>query len=242
MTEETTEAPKKTRATATKAKVPAIYGKMHAITSNMPTLEKNGVGPSTQGSYKFLAVDDVLHAVKPLLNEHGVIVSPTLIDKGFTFNSAAVKEDGRVPRQNVHAWVEYEYRFIAVEDGSEISVTVVGEGIDSQDKAIRKATTSASKIAFINAFTLITGEIDPDAQDGGADAQKEARVPEAVRKAQAAPAAPSEDLSALRARVKEVAGDRDYMALGNENLGRGWTSDADKLRKLIQMLEAGETA
>lgn len=148
------------------ANQPAIYGKILEVQQEIKGLEKNGVGPATQGGYKFLAVDDVLKVVKPLLDKVGVIVVPTLLDHGFDFTKAADKGDGRTPKVATSAWVKYEFRFVAVEDGSSVSSVVIGEGADQGDKSVRKSTTSAWKIALIQTFALITGEVDPDAQDG----------------------------------------------------------------------------
>lgn len=152
-------------------KVPAIYAKVNEIRKRVGRIAKNGTGPQTQGSYKFLAVDDILEAVKPLEDELGVISYPVHHEVHFHYNQASDKGDGRVPRENVQGLVDFTFRYVAVEDGSYIDVSVPGEGIDSQDKAVRKSTTQAQKIANILLYNIITGEEDPDAQDGGAAAQ-----------------------------------------------------------------------
>lgn len=165
------------------SKVPAIYSALAKVQASVPTLQKNGVGPSTQGGYKFLAVDDVLAAIRPLLVENGIVVVPNLADKGFHYNTAQLKDNERVARESIQAWVEYSFEFISTEDGSSVFTRVIGEGIDTQDKAIRKATTSAWKIALIQTFALITGEPDPDSKDGAHEAQTEpARQSQAVQK------------------------------------------------------------
>lgn len=151
--------------------VPAIYGKVNEIRKKIGRIAKNGVGPQTQGSYKFLAIDDILEAVKPLEDEAGVISYPVDHTVTFHYNRAADKGDGRVPKENVQGLVDFVFRYVAVEDGSHIDVSVPGEGIDSQDKAVRKSTTQAQKIANILLYNIITGEQDPDSVDGGADAQ-----------------------------------------------------------------------
>ena len=158
---------------ATTDKVPAIYGKVNEIRKKVGRIAKNGTGPQTQGSYKFLAIDDILEAVKPLEDELGVISYPVHHEVTFHYNTAADKNDGRVPRENVQGLVDFTFRYVAAEDGSHIDVSVPGEGIDSQDKATRKATTQAQKIANILLYNIITGEEDPDSQDGGAAAQNE---------------------------------------------------------------------
>jgi len=190
-----------------------IYEKILEIRKALPVLAKNGVGPQTQGSYKFLSIDDILEKVKPLEDEHGVISYPVDHQVTFHYNTAADKGDGRVPKENVQALTDYVFRYVAVEDGSFIDVSVPGEGIDSQDKGTRKATTQAQKIANILLYNIITGEPDPDAQDGGADAQAvsngpAAKKPAAQRRVEQAQekAAQSKpggaDLNALKAQIR----------------------------------------
>ena len=119
--------------------VPAIYARVNEIRKKVGRIAKNGVGPQTQGSYKFLAIDDILEAVKPLEDEAGIISYPLNHSVTFHYNTAADKNDGRVPRENVQGLVDFVFRYVAAEDGSFIDVSVPGEGIDSQDKATRKA-------------------------------------------------------------------------------------------------------
>jgi hypothetical protein len=235
-----------------------IHEAILAIQKNMPQLEKNGVGPQTQGSYKFLSVDDILKATKPLLDKNGVIVHAELLDHGFHYNGALPKDNERVPRESIQAWVKYAFHFIAVEDGSEIVTTVIGEGIDTQDKAVRKATTSAWKISLIQTFSLVTGEIDPDAQDGAYAAQEapaSGGAPSALKKAQgqsggAKPAANSNnEVGALREQIKakqqQIADSTgvkpDYGKIGNRIAGNNtWHSDVATLKKVLDALEKGE--
>lgn len=233
-----------------KTTVPAIYGALLDIQREVPTLQKNGVGPSTQGGYKFLAVDDVLSAVRPLLDKHGVIVSPKLLDHGFHYNTALAKDNERVPRENVQAWVKYEFTFIAAVDGSQLSTVVIGEGTDTQDKAVRKSTTSAWKIALIQTFALITGEPDPDGSDGGRannEAEPSKPAPAAVQRANTPPAAAadsSSELSQVRAELGKLLNMKEVVIKGNEFFDTkqqsDWTGDVDKLKKLLTHLKTGE--
>lgn len=237
-----------------------IHVALHTIQKDMPTLEKNGIGPQTQGGYKFLSVDDVLKAVRPLLDEHGVFVHAELLDHGFHYNPAALKEDGRVPRESIQAWVKYAFHFVAVEDGSEIVTTVIGEGIDTQDKAVRKATTSAWKIALIQTFSLVTGELDPDAQDGAHAAQETAPAPTQSKITKAAggakasaPAAGKSEVSQIQNEIRDYAKDvasstgvpaTYYQAVGKRlfpDAGASWMTDAPSLSKVLAELKAGAT-
>jgi len=230
--------------------VAGIYGKILAIQKEIKGLQKNGTGPSTQGSYKFLAVDDVLAVVKPLLDEHGVIVHANLLDHGFEFTKALAKDDARAPKYSTTAWVKYEFKFVDTEDGSTVSTVVLGEGADTSDKATRKATTSAWKVALIQTFSLITGETDPDAQDGAnvpEQAGSATRVTKTDQKlAQAAK--PANPVEAKRAELEALgkAQGRDseeIRAFGDRFTGKprkDWANDLPSLDAVIAAVTNGE--
>lgn len=228
MTEETTEAPKKTRAAATKAKVPHVYTAILEILKNM-SVEKNGKLPGNMGGGSYVAASDLSAETKAQFVEQSLVFLPS-----ERLTKHEVLTDGN--RKTIFTTTEGEYRIISVVDGSEVTIRGAGDGIATGSAvASNVSSTNALKNALLRTFLVTETSVEDAAKNGPKEA------PEAIRKAQATPAPPSEDLSALRAKVKEIAGDRDYMALGNQ-LGRGWTSNADALRKLIQMLEAGETA
>lgn len=169
--------------TDTKTTVPLIYEKIAAVREAAPTLQKNGTGPSTQGAYKFLSIDDILMAIRPLEVEHGIISFPVMSDLIIHHNTAATKDDGRKPSESTQVFEKYVFRYLAVGDGTYIDVPVTGEAIDTSDKAVRKATTQAQKIANILIYNLITGDPDPDGQDGNADANKASAPTPATSKA-----------------------------------------------------------
>jgi len=161
-----------------------IHQAMFNITKAVPTLEKLGEGPATQGKYKFLGIDDMMKALKPLFVAEQVQVYPMLVNHESRFDSAdpAVNlkgepvSDGRVRPIRVHEVVLYSFTFVFVPDGSSVTVYASGEAFDSSDKSHRKATTSAWKTALIQTFAIITGEPDPDSVDGAeAPAAKEAK-------------------------------------------------------------------
>lgn len=170
----------------TKTVVPGIYAKIATVRKKLPVLAKNGVGPSAQGGYKFLSIDDILSAVVPLENEVGIISFPVENHTDFHYNRGELPIDKRPPKENTTAMSWFVFRYVDVEDGSYIDVPVTGEGTDSQDKATRKATTQAQKIANITVYNLITGEPDPDSQNGAdSNTSVPAPAPAAVAKAQA---------------------------------------------------------
>lgn len=143
----------------TKVAVPKIYSAIAAIQAGVGTIPKNGIGPSSQGSYKFVANDDILAVISKLLVEHKVIVRPRIVD-----HQLVTREIG--PNRSVALTVvTLETTYISTEDGSEFSVVTTAEGADNGDKGGRKAVTQAQKIANLLTFSIATGEPDPDALD-----------------------------------------------------------------------------
>ena len=51
------------------AEVPKIYKAIAAIQAGVGNIPKNGVGPASQGSYKYVKNDDILEAISKRVNE-----------------------------------------------------------------------------------------------------------------------------------------------------------------------------
>lgn len=190
-------------ATTTASKKLNVFQKIAAIRKEIPTLQKNGELQLGQGrGYKFLAVDDILAAVKPVEDKYGIIVILEDGTIGFHYNTALPKDDGRAPVEKVQGYGLFNFWVINTEadDPTEDSfrIQVPAEGGDTADKSTRKTVTQAQKIAYITLYNLITGEPDPDGSEGanGGDADKPA--PAAVQKA----AAPKTSTPTPRAQVK----------------------------------------
>lgn len=185
-----------------------IYEKIQKIQDNLPRLRKDGEFGDNSGSgpnYKFLAVDDVIKGLRPLLAEHQVVVVPNVVDVNVE-HFAGEATGPRPPRVNSRTYLTVDYKFLDSEDGSSETIRVVGEASDTSDKGVRKAMTSAQKIAFIQMFTIETGE--PDEHElGGSEPEPEEKEPAALKVAKASvkpttskPQAAA--TSGLRARVK----------------------------------------
>lgn len=193
----------------------AIIEKMHKIQSELPRLAKDGDFDGGAVQYKFLAVDDVVKAVRPLMNKHGVVMTPQVCESRIEVLRGEAS-GARPPKEKIHLFLTVDYTFHDAEDGSNYSIRVVGEAADGGDKGVRKAMTSAQKIALIQAFSIETGEPDEhELSDPGADdvqAPEPAAVQQAKRKAapakksapakKPAPAKPTTGMSGKRAEVK----------------------------------------
>ena len=77
----------------------------------------------------------------------------------------------------LYSMLKVRYTFYA-EDGTSVSAVVIGEGMDSGDKASNKAMAIAMKYAFFQVFCIPTEEMkDPDAETPEPSRPKEPAIP-----------------------------------------------------------------
>lgn len=138
-----------------------IYEKMSAITAEISAVAKNLEVGFGQSKYKAVGEADVLAAVKPIEQKHGVYSYPydrEIVDSGVLTN---VQRDGTEKKQ-LYLRLRTVYRFVNIEKPEEyIDIVTYGDGVDPQDKAVGKAMTYADKYGLLKAYKIITGD-DPD--------------------------------------------------------------------------------
>lgn len=127
-----------------------------AITSEIGSIGKNK--KNAQQGYSFRGIDDLMNALHPLFAKYGVVVVPEVLESS---------REERVTAKGsalISAILRVKYHFTAI-DGSEVCATVIGEGMDSGDKASNKALAVAYKYACFQVFCIPTEEVadaDPD--------------------------------------------------------------------------------
>lgn len=147
-----------------------------AITTEIGALSKNK--KNEQQGYSFRGVDDLMNALHPLFAKYGVFLLPevqnTQRDERITAKGTAL----------ISVSVTVKYHFVAM-DGSEICATIVGEGMDSADKATNKAMTAAFKNVCFQTFCIPTAEVaaaDPDRETPDASISAERVIQERLIK------------------------------------------------------------
>jgi ERF superfamily. len=105
-----------------------------------------------QQNYAYRGIEDVMNALQPLLIKHKLAIIPSVQE--IRREERSSKSGGVI----MHSIATVQYTFMA-EDGSTIVVTVVGEGMDSGDKSVNKALSSAYKYACFQAFCIPTEEL-----------------------------------------------------------------------------------
>ena len=127
-----------------------------AITAEIGSIAKSK--KNQQQGYSFRGVDDLMNALHPLFAKYGVLMVPEVLE--------STREERVTAKGSalISAILKIKYHLIGM-DGSEITATVIGEGMDTADKASNKALAVAFKYAAFQIFCIPTDEIgnaDPD--------------------------------------------------------------------------------
>ena len=135
---------------------PKIYGAISRVMEEVGAVGKNQ--RNSQQNFMYRGIDAVMNALNPALIKHKVFIVPEIL------------EEQREERQTknganlIYSICKIKYTFFT-EDGSSISAVVIGEGMDSGDKATNKAMSIAYKYACFQVFCIPTEEmLDPDAE------------------------------------------------------------------------------
>jgi hypothetical protein len=137
---------------------PRVYA---AIAEVMEKLSKEGIAKNRnnqQQGYKFRGIDDVYNALAPFLAASRLAIMPRVLSREVT---ERVNHKGTAL---FYVVLDVEFDFVSAEDGSKHTVRVVGEAMDSGDKATNKAMSAAYKYACMQTFCIPTeGDNDADA-------------------------------------------------------------------------------
>lgn len=142
-----------------------IYQKMAAITAELQTVAKNLTVETGKGKgYKAVSERDIIDAVKPLEEKHGVYSYPCgrEVLESQTLESESEYQGKVTKKTTFFTRIKTTYRFVNVDDPLDYIETVTfAEGIDAQDKGSGKAMTYGDKYALMKAYKISTGD-DPD--------------------------------------------------------------------------------
>jgi hypothetical protein len=128
---------------------------MSAIMKEVGAIAKKD--KNTSQGFNFRGIDSVVNAVSPALQKFGVVIVPSVEE--YDYQTVEIGKN-RTPMGHVR--VKVTYTFIGA-NGDAIKATVVGEAMDSGDKATAKAMSVAFRTALLQSLSLPTDEVDPDA-------------------------------------------------------------------------------
>lgn len=191
-----------------------IYQSINEVMKEVGAVGKNN--RNEKQSYQYRGIDDVMTALAPAMQKHGVFVTPEVLEQ------IREEKDGRNGKL-LYSIVKVKYTFRAL-DGSSVEAVVMGEGMDSGDKATNKAMSAAFKYALLQTFCIPTDEL--------VDSEKDS--PEVVKRSN-----PNDTI-----RPEEA----DYIlkAAQDANLNIGWILEHYKIKDFKeltrkQMMEIGNT-
>jgi hypothetical protein len=146
---------KETTKTA-KAPVPKIYAAIVGVMAEVGVVGKNS--KNTQQNFMYRGIDAVMNALQPAMIKNKVFVVPTVLSEQ--------REERQTTKGGVLFYTRLRVRYdFYAEDGSSVSAEVIGEAMDSGDKATNKAMSIAYKYACFQVFCIPTEEMkDPDAE------------------------------------------------------------------------------
>ena len=140
-----------------------IYSLIGQAMRKIGAIGKDSV--NTQQKYKFRGIDAVYNALNPVMSELGLFICPEILEHRREERETQNEYNGQVKKTILkYSILTIKYTIYAP-DGSNVSCVVVGEGMDSGDKASNKAMSVALKYACFQLFFIPTEEmIDPDAE------------------------------------------------------------------------------
>lgn len=135
-----------------------VYGCIADIIKEVGAIAKSRT--NTAQHFQFRGIDEILDRMSPLLAKHRCFLTPEILN--FEQTDRPTKSGGN----QTFSKVTVRYRLYA-DDGSNVSLDVVGEAQDTADKSAAKAQSVAFKIACITLFCIpINDEMpDPDADE-----------------------------------------------------------------------------
>lgn len=133
-----------------------IYEQMVLAMSEIGAITKSK--RNQQQGFQYRGIDDVMNALYPVLSKFGLFLVPEVLEQ--TREERTNSKGTRL----IYSILKMRYTLYA-HDGSSVSAVVIGEGMDSGDKASNKAMAVAMKYAMFQMFCIPTEEMaaaDPD--------------------------------------------------------------------------------
>lgn len=137
---------------------PTVVDALRRARADMPKVQKrdrfDGGGA---GKFNFRGVDRIVNATRPVLNKHGIVIYPEVLD--CQRRDVPRKEGGRSTETVLRvAW------HVVGPSGDELHPCpiVMGEALDTSDKSMAKALSVSQREMLVKLLHIATGDPDPD--------------------------------------------------------------------------------
>lgn len=133
---------------------PMIYSAIIDAMGQINAISKDRRNP--QQGFAYRGIDDVMNELHSILTKSGIFIVPTVLNEQRT--QATTSRGGNL----FYTRLTIKFTFFA-KDGSSVESVVIGEAMDSGDKASNKALSIGMKYACLQVFCIPTEEDkDPD--------------------------------------------------------------------------------
>ena len=135
---------------------PKIYQAMCDAMADIHAVAKEQ--QNVQQKFRYRGIDDAMNALSPILKKHRLFLVPEVL--AHEREERQTKGGGNL----IYSILRVKYSMYT-DDGSCVAAVVVGEGMDSGDKASNKAIAAAMKYAIYQMFCIPTEDMandDPD--------------------------------------------------------------------------------
>lgn len=135
---------------------PAIYKAIIGVMADINAIGKDR--RNQQQGFAYRGIDDVMNELHTALAKNKVFVVPEVLNEE--------RSTGKTRNGGDLFYTRLKIRFtFYTDDGSSVAAVVIGEAMDSGDKASNKALSVGLKYAMLQVFCIPTeDEKDPDAQ------------------------------------------------------------------------------
>ena len=207
---------------------PMICSLIQKAMSKIGAIGKDSAATNYNGKmmYKFRGIDAVYNALNPVMAELGLFIIPEVLDQ---------KREERLSSNNsnlIYSILTVKFTMYAP-DGSSVAGTVIGEGMDSGDKASNKAMSAALKYFCFQTFMIPTEDMsDADAEVQEVTPVRKAPTPPKPVKNDNPPQVTVADRLPVNPVLNYLANEKAYLAkkLGKTELEmklifKGWYKD-----------------
>lgn len=141
-----------------------------------------------QQKFMYRGIDAVMNALYPVMSDLGLFIVPEVLEQTREERTTTKKAWDESTKQYVERKSTLLYSLLKIKytmyapDGSNVSAVVIGEGMDSGDKASNKAMAVGLKYACFQMFMIPTEEMandDPDKTSHEVDPKPEQKQPQA---------------------------------------------------------------
>lgn len=142
-----------------------IYSAIAEVMTNVNAISKGR--KNQQQGFAFRGIDDVMNELHPIMAAAGLFVVPTVMHEE--------RSQGTTSRGGSMFYTRLTIKFtFYAQDGSSLDAVVIGEAMDSGDKASNKALSIGLKYALLQVFCIPTeDDKDPDAEAHNFQPQQE---------------------------------------------------------------------